>query len=447
MGTYSLATFLASFLPTDVVLKFVNANGQRTFGINVCQYEKSSAEGSEVWIYLEDSKHRTLLFGSPQEALQALTVLKNAVEALRPNCEGAPLVAPPQTINAITLTAYKAAQASNTLIPLQWYDISDTGPIYDLGPVIRVQAKTNSDFEPSGISLTTNELVTLNVVDDTIPRRENTVNKTLAQTRSFIVIDDSSFYLRASNYSTITASNSNYLEAENNSTITATDSDYITATNGANLTVINANNIFADGITVDFSSFSGLVNDIEINTTTSIGKLGREDLNPSLNNEILYSYINLVELVTPTLTINLTKILDNPAATANGEFRILVGSGLGSYTLTIQDSALTPLIAITAGMANTVVTFRWNKLTNLFELVPNTLSQNIIQLTVVFNGQTSIAGIAPVPVNPTLSTLEINGSPQTYGVTEDYYIVGNTLFWTDNDFILETTDELILKYT
>jgi hypothetical protein len=446
MGTYSLATFLAPYLPTDVILKFVNVNAQRTFGINVCQYEKASAEDNELWINLEDSKHRVLTFSTTQEAQQALIAFKNAVEILLPNCTNAPLVAPPQTINAITLIAYKAAQLANTLIPLQWYDISDTGPIYDLGPVIRAQAKTSSDYEPSGLSLTTNELVTLNVLDNTIPRRENTVNKTLAETTSFITIDDSSFYVNAVNFSTVNAANSLYVKAENNSILTVDTCQNVAAINGSDLVLVGGNNVSVDGIIVDLTAYATLVNDIQANLTDSIGKLGRENM-VFVDNETLLSYINLVEQVTPIITSSIVKTLDNIIPTANAEFRILVGSGLGAYTITIYDTAATPLIVLSSGMANRVVTFRWNKNTNLFELVVNAESLNVVTLVVGVDGQTSIAGISPVPINPTTSTLEINGSPQEYGALNDYYIIGDTLFWTDNDFTLETTDELILKYT
>lgn len=446
MATYTALTFLAPFAPTDTVLKLVNSNAQRTAGVNVCQYEKSSVEGNELWIFLEDAKHRILQFSSPQEALQALVILRAAIEALRPNCFTSLPVAPPQTINAITLAAYKAQQIANSLIPLQWYDVADNTSIYDLGPAIRVQAKTSNDFEPSGISLTTNELVTLNVLDDTIARRENTVKKTLAQNRSTISASDTSAYINATNFSNITALNSNYLEATNNSVLEATNSTQIYVSNGANVVLEDASNVFIEGLTIDFSFLSGLVNDVNINQTDSIGKLGRENLS-TVDDETLLSYVNLIEQVTPTLVADISKILENPVADANGEFRILVGPNLGSYTITIKDTTLTPLLVISAGIVNSIVTFRWNKTTSKFVYVPNVASLVVIELPVIFNGQTSIAGIAPTPINPTLSTLEVNGLPQVYGVVEDYYITGDTFFWTNNDFQLEVDDTLILKYT
>jgi hypothetical protein len=328
---------------------------------------------------------------------------------------------------------------------LQWYDIADTFSTFDLGPTIRVQAKANDDFEPSGMSLTTKELVTINVVDDTIPYREDTVTKTLAINRSFIT-NSGSTYLKASNLSTISAVNSSYIEASNNSNVTANTCNNVVATNGSVLTVVNGNNIFADNINVDFTAFAGLINNIEINPTSSIGKLGRETMSTT-NSETLYSYINLVEQVTPVLTANISKILDNPAQLANAEFRILVGSGLGTYTLTIQDSSLTSLFVISSALANTVLTFRWNKVTNLFELVPNAQSLNVLSLTVGVDGQTNFTGIVPTPTNPSSSELIVNGDVQTYGVSADYYVVGDTLFWTNLDFSLEVTDQVIFKYT
>lgn len=446
-ATYSISNFLGTYAPTDVVLKVFNISGVRTFGVNVCQYDKATTEDAFLWIAQVDQAPIILEFGSTSEAQTALQIFQNAIDALTPNCPfvSATPAAPPQTIISITLIAYQAAQSSNSLIPLQWYDINDTLNVFGLGATIRAQARTINDFEPSGIALTSGDLVTINVVDGTVQRRENVTSKTVAENRSYIT-NTSSMFMKATNFSTIVAVSSLYIEANTGSTLNVTNCTYITAINGSSVTLTNCEYVSFNNITANLNTYSGLINNVQVDQSNTIGKLGRQTMDLT-NSETLYSYIALVEQVTPTLTGNLIKTLANPISTANGEFRILVGSGLGSYTLTIQDTASNILATITAALANTVLTFRWNKNTNLFVLVPNTQTKNVTTLVVASNGQTSITGISPVPTSPATSELIINGDVQVYGNSADYYIVGNTLFWVSPDFILETTDKVILKYT
>lgn len=446
MGSYLSTTFLAPFAPTDTILKVFNKQNQRIFGINVCQYEKAIAEDLFLLVYVEDAAPKILDFDTAQDAEDALIIVQNAIDQLSSNCAfGASTpAAPPQTINAITLTQYKIQQAAATLIPLQWYDIADTAPIYNLGPTIRAQAKSTTDFEPSGVALSTNELVTINVLDDTIARRENTVTKTLAQNHSSIT-NTGSTYMQAVDFSTIVATGSSYIEAYNHSTLNVSGCSAISANNSV-VTLVNANNVTINDITVNLTAFSGLVNDVIIDSSSSIGKLGRQAMTTA-NNQVLYAYVNTVELTTPTLTGSIVKKLDNAVPTANGEFRILVGSNLSGFVLTIQDSASTVLLAISSSMVGSTIVFRWNKLTSLFELVKTTSALNIVQLTVGSTGQTSFGSISPVPANPTTSELTVNGQVQTYGVLADYYIVSNTLFWNNLDFTLDLTDKLVLRYT
>lgn len=446
MANYSAATFIAPFASTDIVIGFVNKLGNRTGGINVCQYDKASAEGNELWVFVQDKRQRVLDFESPQEALQAFDTLQSTVNQLLPNCEfvGGSPAAPPQTIESITLTEYKNKQSTNDLTPLQWYDIADTSPVFDLGPTIRVQAKSSDDFQPTGVSLSTDELVTINVLDNTIVRREDTVNKILSLGRSVINHTGSTF-LKASTFSTIDATDSTYIEADNHSVIEVTDSDHVKAINNSNVVVDDGDHLFFDNIQEDLTSFAGLLSDIQVNPTETIGKHGRATMSDS-DGETLYSYIELVDQETPALTGDVEKILDNAIPSANAEFRINVKPGLGSNTLTIKDSGLTVLAEITSALQDSILTFRWNKNTQLFEFVQPNASENIVALTITSDGQTSFAGLAPVPTRPEKSQLIVNGQVQVYGASEDYHIVGDTLFWVSTNFSLETDDEAVLRY-
>ena len=61
------------------------------------------------------------------------------------------------------------------------------------------------------------------------------------------------------------------------------------------------------------------------------------------------------------------------------------------------------------------------------------------------NGQTQFALTYP-PNNSEDVLLFVNSVKQDYGNAKDYYVVGQNLFWTNNDFSLEIGDTLDVRY-
>lgn len=87
MATYFSGSFLGSHAPTDLILKIFDNLGDRTFGINVCQYEKATSEGAFLYIYVQDTDPKILEFASSADAAIALDNFLAAVDALAPNCK------------------------------------------------------------------------------------------------------------------------------------------------------------------------------------------------------------------------------------------------------------------------------------------------------------------------------------------------------------------------
>src|SRR6185369_11964400 len=157
MAGYSSFNFIGTYTSTAKTIRILDINSNIVFTIGVCNYQKSSVSGSNLNIVLEDNaKQYTLDFSSPTEARQALLLFKNAVDTLRPNCFQSPVIGgDPTIVLPITYLQYKTLQSGGTLVPVQWYDVTDTtGLVVTTGFVIRLLAINESDLHPSGYLLT-----------------------------------------------------------------------------------------------------------------------------------------------------------------------------------------------------------------------------------------------------------------------------------------------------
>ena len=65
------------------------------------------------------------------------------------------------------------------------------------------------------------------------------------------------------------------------------------------------------------------------------------------------------------------------------------------------------------------------------------------QIPITFNGQTSLA-LSSIPVDSDSIELKINGVVATLGL--DYTVIGAAITWLNREFILETSDEVYVKY-
>ena len=84
---YNVNNFLDSYSSTSRTVRILHPNGKVSFTLMVCNYQKSSVSGNTLNIVLEDNtKEYKLSFNSSSEAKSALSLLKQAIDILKPNC-------------------------------------------------------------------------------------------------------------------------------------------------------------------------------------------------------------------------------------------------------------------------------------------------------------------------------------------------------------------------
>ena len=83
---YNSSNFIGAYNSSDLVIKILDSNGNKQFGLNVCQYQKATVNNNIVWILMHDKKEYVLNFTSNVDANQAQIILENTVNALSPNC-------------------------------------------------------------------------------------------------------------------------------------------------------------------------------------------------------------------------------------------------------------------------------------------------------------------------------------------------------------------------
>lgn len=439
---FNSSTFIASYVSTDVVIKFKDTAGTIKNSIMVGRVQKIATEGKQLWIIMENSKQIALDFSSTADAQLAQVALNTAISTLYPNYRnlGGPVinVAVPQSIVGITLANYIIAKNANSLVPLQWYSISDSLNSFGLGTTLLVMAKTNNDATPEGVA--NGKLIAINVDNTTVLRYQDPTNKNVAINESSITAT-SSTYLFAENKSSIAGSGSNRVEARNDSNVTVVNSSYIVAVNNSDITLNGANNCSFDNISGDFSAVSGL-SDIIVNKTSSVGKEGEQTMSGT-QNEVLKSYVNTIAQKVPALAGNLTKRIDNPFVDANAKFIFFVDSSIGSSSFIVQDKNGATLATINKTYLDSFVTFVFDKNTGLFKLEPEQLFAARWSL-VIFAGNQTTFSLPYEPKKADASHLTVNGVKATY--TTDYTISGTTLVWTNTSYSLETSDSMEIIY-
>ena len=196
-------------------------------------------------------------------------------------------------------------------------------------------------------------------------------------------------------------------------------------------------NIISSNPLFEYSNYSEII----VNKNETLGKQGKEIL--GANGTItLTSYKNtilqLIDNITGIYTINFL----NEFKQCNSEFDLQIKNI--NFDVIIKDSISgNTLITLTSKDSNTKVRVKWNVVTQLFEAVQevNKLPRRDI-LTVTSNGQTTFANaFTKIPYSPSTVLLFINGKQET-----SFSISSTTMIWTNTEYILETTDELILQY-
>ena len=449
---YTSTSFIKSYVATAKVLEIQNSAGGKVYTWSVCNYQKSYVDNTKLVVILEDNnkdKSYFLDFINNTEATNALIRLKDAINTLKINCLTSPLSppSPSQTPIPITYLEYKNKQQSGTLFISQWYDVTDTTNLLNLGgAIIRLLAKSIDDYEPSGIILGSKALVTLVTLDDSIQRYEEGSKRILGLNNSRISYDSISQKLTATTASTIIATSSTNIEVNNASTAILNNCNYVTINNHSNVTLNNASQVVISGIQQDLTTIGFDLQDVKIDRSDSIGKLFKEVKNNITASFTLTSYKDAVdqELSYTTSNNTIDLILDNKIPTANGEFRILYsGSGSGNI-INVKNTAGTVIYQLTDITKTAWGVFKYNKSTNLFEFINLQFTKNTSHTVYTVTVSSANQTIFSLPVAATDATklqMIINGQDQLFGPDFTYSNPGNVIYQNRN-FNLSIGDEI-----
>lgn len=450
---FSSSSFIVSYLTTDKVIRIIDTNSNITNTINVCRYQKSTVTNSYLNIYMEGNvSPYTLQFTNNVDALLAIDLLKNAINTLKPNCVPVVTVSPySATVVAITYLTFKALYSSNTLVPLGWYDVTDSTSLFGPVPVTyRVQAISTADGYIRGKNQTAETYITINVATNSIVNFEDPINNNFVINGGSIIPTGSITNCVVSNNSSLTTTDSSYITCDNGSTVVCTNSSVVRFTNGCNLIVNNMDNVSFDAIQLG-SPLPFALSGVHIDISTTVGKNGKvvyTNLSGLAATKTLISYKDYIDteiaFTTNTNIVNLTLI--NSIPTAGGTFRIkLTGSGTNN-TVNVYDALSTLLYSILENENDNTAVFTYNPLTAKFEFTgiiqkQATLGKNVQFLTPT-TSQVNFNLGTPV-TQATQMEMYINGSKQTYGI-DFYYDSGlglaiyiNTLFPIDSTEIVE----------
>jgi len=460
---YISTNFIAPYnAATDYALVFVNSTGRRTKGINVCRYLNSGVDQNLIWVLLEGDEKVVLEFSSAMDANSAITLLKNAIDLLTPKCPigstaGSPLPSQTLTIREVTVGQYELLLTARELTDtvdadkVQWYDVTDTNGLfgYGNGVVFRVLALHPDDSMPEGFLLNAARPIT-GVMNFNTKAFENTyVNITnyeyqIADNKSKIIDTNRSKFLYAINDSLITTTGTeSQVVYANNSKITIDNCQQINCINCNSLTLSRALRSTFEGLVGDLSAFQ--FSEVKINPTSSIGKIGHNELVAS---RTLNAYIDVVYWRLPsTPSSKVDIILRNPVVQANAIFNFTVPNNF-TGEVNIYDNLTSSLILfIDASFAGLTLTFVYDKDIGVFYYEKRSESTKRIRTSFLptSNGQTVFTNVMNfIPKNSNLTSLYVNGQKQLQAV--DFTISGRSIIWTNFSFTIEMGDFLELYY-
>lgn len=437
-------TFIRTYQSTDKFITLEDTDNKSFRVLNICQHKKISINNRTLSILQEGGNVINLGFQNSSDAIVARNTLQSAIDLLSDNCKIDATIIPPGTfiVESITYSQYKTLQSTNTLGVLQWYDVSDINNDLGLGAIVyRVLSINTHDSQPKGTIFTTKQTVCFNCIDDIIVSLEDGENKNVAYNDSKIIQTDSE-YLEAKNNSTITSNNSFYITANNDSIIESINSTHIQFFDNCRMIVRDSNNcsfqnIISSNPLFEYSNYSEII----VNKNETLGKQGKEIL--SANGIItLTAYKNrilqVIDGITGLYTINFL----NEFKQCNSEFELQIKNI--NYDVIIKDSVSgNTLITLNSKDSDTKVRVKWNVGTQLFEAVQevNKLPRRDV-VSVTSNGQTTFTNaFSKLPYSLSTVLLFVNGKQET-----SFSVSSTTMIWTNTDYILETTDELILQY-
>lgn len=455
---FASQSFLAPYLLTDTALVFVNSQGRRVRGVNVCKYLDSGVSSNVVWVLLEGDFKLELIFETSADAGNAANLLRSAIDSLQINCSlgggSGPSPTPVAEPISISLSGYNSMVSSNTVVPLQWYDIIDINNLFGRGAskIYRCLALTTNDIYPQGIILSSNDKVVLDLTTNKILDEIVVKDDVVRLNGGNVILDATSNYIFSVNNSLVTAAVSENIYAHN-STLNVDTCSNITGYN-SNVSIYNSQNCTFSDVVLDLTSL-GVFSDIIVNKTNSTGKEGVENIVlDSLVDRTVLAYQDRKFLkFAGTLNQDVILLVRNISAVVNADFTFYIDSlaNLGSYTITVKDFASGDTIATldtnyTGGSIEVkydITTSKFFTLAGVAEVSSKTKNS----ITVISDNQTTFTNVLTYkPKFPSLSQLVVNGCVQEYGNSKDYTITNKTLYWISTDFNLNTTDKIFIIY-
>lgn len=453
---FASTNFIFTYASTDKAIRLIDTAGKIKHTINVCNYQKAGVFNNILSISLEDNvKDYELEFISVADARLALLALKSAINTLKVNCASSGSGGggtPTPTIEPITATytQYKTWLAANSLIALQWYDITDTtnALITGVTHTIRLLAKTTNDKHPRGQILSNNVYVTIDTETDNIVSYEDSINNIFILNGD---INNSTFVdsdnITITNNSQVKATSSSGILAENGGTLTVDASSQIKIEAGSSIKIANSTNCTFNNIQQDFTLIPQSFTNINVDRNNSIGKGGfLATTNPG-GNILLKSYVDLINqdytFTSNDNTLNVT--LHNQISQAGGQFKIRYkGAGTGNK-INVYNNSNVLLYTIQDNNKGNTVQFVYNNISGNFEFYTVAISSGVGSKTVQFmsptNGQVNFNLATPVTV-PTEMEMYVNGVKQIYNYDFSYNSGLGMVVFANRLFTISTGDEL-----
>lgn len=454
---FNPTTFIHTYNPaTDAALVLKDTLGNRVVGFNVAAITKVALEEKLIVIIVETASGKfdyNLQFETTTDAKNAQIALTTAINAMMANANllgiGVSVVAAPQTIIAITLANYITLAGTNSLVPLQWYNISDAGNTFGIGTNYYVWAMTNNDTKPSGFVGSTKAEFKIDMLTSLLLEFSDPINKTTVFNNSTIVTSGTCEDIFAVNNSNITATDSYALSASNGSTLIALNSNNIEVEDGANVSCDGLSNVKFRGITASLNnSYAGLFENVTIDKTQTLGKWEWPPQPPLdlISKTSILAYSDPINCkITSALAASKTIDVINAFTDANAKFIFEVTPGLlGPYSITFRDHSLSTILVVDSAYDGATIELGFDKVLGDWILISVTnLQEKVLPLTVALDGQTAFV-LSTRSLEPTKSILTVNGLIQRYGY--DYTITNNVLTFINVDFALATTDLLKILY-
>lgn len=452
---FASSNFIFSYSSTDRAIRLIDTAGKIRHTINVCNYQKAGVFNNILSISLEDNvKDYELEFISVADAKLALLSLKSAINTLKINCNnGNGSGTPSPTVEPITTTyiQYKTWLNANSLIPLQWYDVSDTTNVLllDTTHTIRLLAKTTNDKHPRGQILSNNVYITIDTTTDNIVSYEDSINNIFILNGD---INNSTFLtsnnIMVLNNSQVKATDSSSIFAENGGTITVNNSSGIKITNGSNIKIANSTNCSFDNIQQDFTLLPQSFSNINVDRNISTGKGGFLNTNDPGSNLIFNSYVDVINqelnFTGNNNVINIT--LHNQISQAGGVFKIKYkGTGINNK-INIYNNSNILIYTIQDNIKNSVAIFVFNNFTNNFEFNnvafnSDNVGSKTVQVMTPINGQVNF-NLGVTVTNPQEMEMYINGNKQIYNYDFSYNSGLGMVVFANRLFTISTSDEL-----